>query len=62
MDKSKGGLGLAFIHDRRLRADRFIVRTQSAIRADGTPAAQAFALHFDIAGLSERPLRALRYE
>jgi len=30
-----------FIQDRRLRADRFIVRAQSTIRADMTPAAQA---------------------
>jgi hypothetical protein len=40
MNKSKGGLGLVLIQDRRLRVDSFIVRTQSAIRADGTPSAQ----------------------
>jgi len=28
------------IQDRRLRADRFIIRAQSAIRADGPPSAQ----------------------
>jgi hypothetical protein len=40
MNKSTEGVGVAFLHDRRLRADRCIVRAQSAIRADGPPAAQ----------------------
>jgi hypothetical protein len=44
--KAKAILG--FIQDRRLRADRFIVRTQSAIRADGPPSAQALAPQFDL--------------
>jgi hypothetical protein len=38
MNESKGGLGL--IQDRRLRADGFIIRAQSVIRADGSPSAQ----------------------
>ncbi|MFH1044200.1 MAG: hypothetical protein V1796_03935 [Pseudomonadota bacterium] len=42
MDKSKGSLGL--IQDRRLRADVLFIRTQSAIRADGSPSAQDGAL------------------
>jgi len=43
MDKSKSGLGSVLFQDRRLRADGFIVRAQSAIRADGPPSAQACA-------------------
>jgi hypothetical protein len=31
---------LAFIQDRRLRADGFIIRAQAAIRADGFSSAQ----------------------
>jgi hypothetical protein len=31
-----------------LRTDGVIVRAQSAIRADGTPSAQALALQFDV--------------
>jgi hypothetical protein len=46
MNKTKMSWG--FIRDRRLRADGFIVRAQSAIRADGTPAAQARAQQIDI--------------
>jgi len=42
MNRSEGGLG--FIQDRRLRADRFTVRAQSAIRADGPPSAQVRAM------------------
>jgi hypothetical protein len=37
--KAKAAWGL--IQDRRLRTDRFIVRAQSVIRADGPPSAQA---------------------
>jgi hypothetical protein len=49
MDKSKtGSLGVGLIQDRRLRADGFIVRAQSAIRADGLPAAQALRQPFDV--------------
>jgi len=44
MEKGKSDLG--FIQDRRLRADRVIVRAQSAIRADGPPSAQARAPWF----------------
>jgi len=51
---------VVFIQDRRLRANGFVVRTQAAIRADGTPAAKVPALHFDTLGFVERPLRALR--
>jgi len=40
MNRSKSGFGLVLIRDRRLRADRVIVRAQSAIRADGPPSAQ----------------------
>jgi hypothetical protein len=39
IDKSKGGL--VFIHDPRLRTDALFIRTQSRIRADGSPSAQA---------------------
>jgi hypothetical protein len=42
MNKTNGGLGL--FQDRRLRADGFIVRAQSVIRADGSPSAQAAPL------------------
>ena len=38
MDKGKNALG--FIQDRRSRADTLFIRTQSAIRAAGSPAAQ----------------------
>jgi len=31
-----------------LRADAFFIRAQSAIRADGTPSAQARALQFSV--------------
>jgi len=40
VDKSKSGLGLDFIQDRRLRAVTLFIRAQSAIRADGAPSAQ----------------------
>jgi len=40
MDKSKNGLGLGFIQDRRLRADVLFIRAQSTIRADGSSSAQ----------------------
>jgi hypothetical protein len=43
MDKSDNGFGFAFIQDRRLRSDGFIVRAQSVIRADGPPSAPACA-------------------
>jgi len=33
-------VGFAFIQDRRLRADAFFIRAQSAIRADGFSSAQ----------------------
>jgi hypothetical protein len=41
MNKSEIDLGLGFIQDRRLRADRLFIRAQSTIRADGAPSAQA---------------------
>jgi len=45
MNKTNGGLGgLGLTQDRRLRADVLFIRTQSVIRADGSPAAQAGAL------------------
>jgi len=50
MNKTKTVQGV--IQDRRLREDRFIVRTQAVIRAAGPPAAPALtrrfatALHF----------------
>ncbi|MEK7360523.1 MAG: hypothetical protein AAB133_00405, partial [Pseudomonadota bacterium] len=44
MNKSKSGTGLGLIQDRGLRADKFIVRAQSAIRADGPPSAQVSML------------------
>ncbi|MBI5909813.1 MAG: hypothetical protein HY848_07665 [Betaproteobacteria bacterium] len=40
MDKNNKGLGVAFIQDRRLRADVLFIRAQSAIRADGFSSAQ----------------------
>jgi len=40
MVKSNSILGLILRQDRRLRADVFFIRTQSAIRAAGAPAAQ----------------------
>jgi hypothetical protein len=55
IDKSKDGLDLFFIQDRRLRVDVLFIHAQSAIRADGTPAAQALAQQF------ERPRRVRRY-
>jgi len=36
------------MHDCRLRADTLFIRAQSAIRADGTPAAQVRSLQFDV--------------
>jgi len=46
IDKSKSGL--ASIQDRRLRVDVLSIHAQSTIRADGTPAAQAQPLQFDL--------------
>ena len=40
MDKIKGRLRVVFIQDRRLRTDRFFIRAQSTIRADGFLSAQ----------------------
>ncbi len=34
-DKNKDDFGVAFIQDRRLRADVLFIRAQSTIRADG---------------------------
>jgi hypothetical protein len=54
----------ASMRDRRLRADVFFIRTQSAIRADGPPSAQVLVLQFDVScyvpNVAERPLRAPR--
>jgi len=36
------------MRDCRLRADAFFIRAQSAIRADGPPAAQALSLQFEV--------------
>jgi hypothetical protein len=47
MDKNRQDLGIALIQDRRLRADVLFIRTQSAIRADGTPSAQAQSRRFE---------------
>jgi hypothetical protein len=47
MDKNSNGMGV-LIQDRRLRADGFIVRAQSVIRADGAPSAQVLALRLDV--------------
>jgi len=41
-----------------LRADWFIVRTQSTIRADGPPSAQVLALQFDVSSYIRRFWRA----
>jgi hypothetical protein len=40
LDKSQGDSGFAFIQDRRLRTDGFIIRAQATIRADGFSSAQ----------------------
>jgi hypothetical protein len=47
MDKGRQNFGFAFVQDRRLRADVLFIRTQSAIRADGTPSAQAQSRLFE---------------
>ena len=61
MDRTQNGLGGVFLHDHRLCADGFIVRTQSAIRADGTPSAPVRRQCFQLStNFAERPLRALR--
>jgi hypothetical protein len=45
--KKQRRFGFAFINDRRLRTDAVYDRTQSAIRADGTPSAQVRASRLD---------------
>jgi hypothetical protein len=40
MNKNNDDLGLAFIQDRRSRADARFIRAQSTIRADGFSSAQ----------------------
>jgi hypothetical protein len=49
---------IVFIRDRRLFADVLFIRAQSAIRADGTPSAQARTLQLDVFSCVYRMRRA----
>ena len=48
ISKTKKGIGVALIQDRRRRADVPFIRMQSVIRADGAPSAQARVLQFAV--------------
>jgi hypothetical protein len=48
MNKCTGGVGVAFLQDRRLRTDTLFIRAQPAIRADGPLSAQAWALLLEL--------------
>jgi hypothetical protein len=63
LNKKAGVPAFFYIRDRRLRADRCIVRAQSVIRADGTPSAQDGARQLELPEficVEDRSLRALR--